>query len=155
VNHSEPDSNHFAPEFDSFYHLGTINKRSRGRSLRTAAKIYWAEIAGLIKFACKQTHGRMSPRARTDVTPSANLFVFKYLPFAIARLSVSEPAVIQPLLGMFGVGPLELGILAVVLLLLFGNRLPGLMRSVGRSIVEFKKGVNDTDDGQEAVENKK
>jgi sec-independent protein translocase protein TatA len=63
--------------------------------------------------------------------------------------------VIQPLLGMFGVGPMEMAVLAVVLLLLFGNRLPGLMRSVGRSVVEFKKGVNDTDEGQEAVENKK
>ena len=50
---------------------------------------------------------------------------------------------------------MELAIVAVVLLLLFGNRLPGLMRSVGRSVVEFKKGVNDTDEGQEAVENKK
>jgi len=63
--------------------------------------------------------------------------------------------VIQPLLGMFGVGPMELAIVAVVLLLLFGNRLPGLMRSVGRSVVEFKKGVNDTDEEQEAVEQKK
>lgn len=62
---------------------------------------------------------------------------------------------IQPLLGIFGVGPMELAIVAVVVLLLFGNRLPGLMRSVGRSVVEFKKGVNDTDEGQEAVENKK
>ena len=29
--------------------------------------------------------------------------------------------------------------------LLFGKRLPGLMNSLGRSVVEFKKGVNDTD----------
>ena len=31
-------------------------------------------------------------------------------------------------------------------LLLFGNRLPGAMRSVGRSIVEFKKGMKEVDD---------
>lgn len=63
---------------------------------------------------------------------------------------------IQPLLGFISPGPLELAILAVILLLLFGNRLPGLMRSVGRSVVEFKKGVNDKDEDQpEAVENKK
>ena len=55
---------------------------------------------------------------------------------------------------MFGVGPMELAVVAVVILLLFGNRLPGLMRSVGRSVVEFKKGVNDTDDNPEAVEDK-
>ncbi len=48
-----------------------------------------------------------------------------------------------PLFGMFGVGPVELIIVGGVVLLLFGNRLPGLMRSVGRSVVEFKKGVNE------------
>lgn len=40
-----------------------------------------------------------------------------------------------------GIGPLPLLILAVVVLLLFGNRLPSVARSVGQSIVEFKKGV--------------
>jgi len=29
-------------------------------------------------------------------------------------------------------------------MLLFGKRLPDLMRSLGKSITEFKKGVNDT-----------
>ena len=47
-----------------------------------------------------------------------------------------------PLFG-FGVGPLELVIVGGVILLLFGNRLPSVMRSVGRSVVEFKKGVNE------------
>ena len=37
-------------------------------------------------------------------------------------------------------GP-ELFILAGVLLLFFGNRLPGVMRSLGKSVTEFKKGV--------------
>ena len=60
----------------------------------------------------------------------------------------------QPLLAMFGVGPMELAIVAVIILLVFRNRLPALMRSVGRSVVEFKKGVNDTDDDQESVEDK-
>jgi sec-independent protein translocase protein TatA len=68
--------------------------------------------------------------------------------FAIALLPLSE-------FGMFSPGPLELLILAGILLLLFGNRLPSLMRSLGRSVVEFKKGVNDTDEPQETVENKK
>ncbi len=39
-------------------------------------------------------------------------------------------------------GPFELTIVAAVVLLLFGNRLPGAMRSLGRSVVEFKKGVS-------------
>jgi len=43
----------------------------------------------------------------------------------------------------FGLGPLEIGVLALVILLLFSNRLPGAMRSIGQSIVEFKKGLSD------------
>jgi sec-independent protein translocase protein TatA len=37
-------------------------------------------------------------------------------------------------------GP-ELLVLAGVLLLFFGNRLPSVMRSLGKSVTEFKKGV--------------
>lgn len=40
-------------------------------------------------------------------------------------------------------GPLELIIFGAIILLLFGSRLPGLMRSMGSSISEFKKGVRD------------
>ena len=40
-------------------------------------------------------------------------------------------------------GPWELLIIAAVVLLLFGKRLPDVMRSLGRSITEFKKGVNE------------
>jgi len=39
-------------------------------------------------------------------------------------------------------GPFELLIIALVVLLLFGKRLPGAMRSLGKSVVEFKKGVS-------------
>ena len=46
------------------------------------------------------------------------------------------------LFGYFGMpGPLEMFVIALVVLLLFGNRLPGVMRSMGRGIVEFKKGI--------------
>ena len=38
-------------------------------------------------------------------------------------------------------GPVELLIVAMIVLLLFGNRLPSVMRSMGQGIVEFKKGV--------------
>ena len=48
-----------------------------------------------------------------------------------------------PLFGIFGIGPVELIVVGGVVLLLFGNRLPSLMRSMGRSVVEFKKGVNE------------
>ena len=37
----------------------------------------------------------------------------------------------------------ELLIFAVIVLLLFGSRLPGVMRSMGSSISAFKKGVRE------------
>ena len=43
-------------------------------------------------------------------------------------------------------GHLEMFIIALVVLLLFGNRLPSVMRSMGRGIVEFKKGVQGIED---------
>lgn len=46
----------------------------------------------------------------------------------------------------FGLGPTEFVVVGLVVLLLFGNRLPSLMRSMGRSVVEFKKGVNEIED---------
>jgi sec-independent protein translocase protein TatA len=38
-------------------------------------------------------------------------------------------------------GP-EIIIVGFVALLIFGNRLPGVMRSLGKSVTEFKKGVS-------------
>jgi sec-independent protein translocase protein TatA len=45
----------------------------------------------------------------------------------------------------------ELLIVGGIVLLLFGNRLPGAMRSLGRSIVEFKKGVKGIEDEVDSV----
>ena len=45
------------------------------------------------------------------------------------------------LLAVFGIGPMELIIVAGIALLLFGTRLPKVMRSLGEGIVEFKRGV--------------
>ena len=43
-------------------------------------------------------------------------------------------------------GPFELMIVGLIILLLFGNRLPSVMRSMGKGIVEFKKGVQGIED---------
>lgn len=49
------------------------------------------------------------------------------------------------LLGFFSPGPLELAIIAGIVLLLFGGaKLPSLMRNLGRSTNEFKRGMNES-----------
>ena len=44
---------------------------------------------------------------------------------------------------MFGLGPTEMLIVLVIAVLLFGKRLPEVGRSLGKGIIEFKKGLND------------
>ena len=44
-------------------------------------------------------------------------------------------------------------IVGIVVVLLFGNRLPEVMRSLGRSVVEFKKGTQDITDEIKDIEN--
>jgi len=50
------------------------------------------------------------------------------------------------MLAFMGLGPLELVIVGLVILLLFGSRLPRVMRSLGQGIVEFKRGVQGIED---------
>lgn len=56
---------------------------------------------------------------------------------------------VSPILAIWGIGMPEMIVIAVIVLLLFGNRLPSVMRSLGQSITEFKKGsregAEDTD----------
>ena len=44
------------------------------------------------------------------------------------------------LFAFFGVGSMEMIIIGAVAVMLFGGRLPKVARSVGQSIVEFKRG---------------
>ncbi len=48
---------------------------------------------------------------------------------------------------MFNIGPGELILILLILLLLFGaKRLPEIGRSLGKSLGEFKKGMKDSED---------
>ena len=47
---------------------------------------------------------------------------------------------------MFGVGHTELLVIALVALILFGNRLPRVMRSLGQSLTEFRRGLHSRDE---------
>lgn len=51
--------------------------------------------------------------------------------------------------GNMNLGPVELLVILGIVLLLFGaRRLPELARSLGKSTKEFKKGLQDGEDGQ-------
>jgi sec-independent protein translocase protein TatA len=57
---------------------------------------------------------------------------------------------VTPLLAFMGLGTVELMIVAGVILLLFGSRLPKVMRSLGEGIVEFKRGVQGIEEDSSA-----
>ncbi len=56
---------------------------------------------------------------------------------------------------MFGIGYTELLVVGVIILLLFGNRLPSVMRSLGRGVVEFKKGIQGIEEDVDSAGKKK
>lgn len=50
-------------------------------------------------------------------------------------------------------GPWEIGIILIVIVVLFGNRLPGAAKSLGQSFTAFKKGIKEgVDDDKESAE---
>jgi len=54
-------------------------------------------------------------------------------------------------LGFWTPGPLELIIILVIAVLIFGRRLPEIARSIGKSLTEFKKGVHEAKDTKDEL----
>ena len=54
--------------------------------------------------------------------------------------------------GFWTPGPLELVIILVVAVLIFGRRLPEIARGLGKSLTEFKKGINEAKEVKEDIE---
>lgn len=45
------------------------------------------------------------------------------------------------MLSFFMPGPMEMGVIGLIGLLIFGKRLPGTAKSIGQSVVEFRKAL--------------
>ncbi len=58
------------------------------------------------------------------------------------------------ILGFGMPGIQELVIIAVIVLILFGSRLPSVMRNLGRGVTEFKKGVHGVDEEDDDADGK-
>jgi sec-independent protein translocase protein TatA len=56
---------------------------------------------------------------------------------------------------MFGLGHYELLILLAILLILFGHRLPGLMKNLGKSVNSFKEGIHEHGADDEIIDEDK
>ena len=53
------------------------------------------------------------------------------------------------LFAFFGIGGVQLAIVAGIMLLLFGSRIPSVARSLGLGIHEFKRGLASEDEAEQ------
>lgn len=55
-------------------------------------------------------------------------------------------------LGFWTPGPLELIIILIIAVLIFGKRLPDIARGLGKSLTEFKKGIHESKEIKKDIE---
>ena len=55
-------------------------------------------------------------------------------------------------LGFWTPGPVEVIVILVVALLIFGRRLPEIARNIGKSLTEFKKGIHEAKETKDDLE---
>lgn len=60
-----------------------------------------------------------------------------------------------PTLAFWGLGAPELIFFSLIVLLLFGSRLPSVMRSLGQSVTSFKTGLKDEEKPEENLSDNK
>lgn len=56
------------------------------------------------------------------------------------------------MLAMWTPGPMEILIILIVAVLIFGRRLPEIARGMGKSLLEFKKGLKEAKEEKEDIE---
>jgi len=56
-------------------------------------------------------------------------------------------------LAMWAPGPLEIVVIGIIAILVFGKRLPEIARGLGKSLTEFKKGVKEAKDTEKELVN--
>ncbi|MHC4757719.1 MAG: Sec-independent protein translocase subunit TatA/TatB [Planctomycetota bacterium] len=57
------------------------------------------------------------------------------------------------ILAMWTPGPIEILVVLIIAILIFGKRLPEIARGMGKSLHEFKKGIKEAKDTKEDIEN--
>jgi sec-independent protein translocase protein TatA len=76
-----------------------------------------------------------------DFSPESSSLVISSSPYLFSPMRPQNMLALLP-----NLGPMELIIVGGIALLIFGNRLPSVARSVGKSLVEFKKGMNEIEE---------